>query len=130
MGLIAAVSAAGLATGFALTGVPAASATTIPEDGVLHQRLERFCTRVPHLVERVEKVQPRLAGDADTQGSLAWLRARIDRAEEQDLQRVVRRLERRLERRTELAERLPERLENLRKAQTECAAAGLGTTTK
>jgi hypothetical protein len=126
MGMIAALSAAGLATGLALTGTPAASATTIPDDGVLQQRLERFCTRVPHLIERGEKLQPRLAGDADTKGSLKWLQAKIDRAEQEDLQFVVRRLERRLERRTELAQKLPERLDALRTAQTECAAAGLG----
>jgi hypothetical protein len=126
MGMIAALSATGLAAGLALTGTPAASATTIPDDGVLHQRLERFCTRVPHLIERGEKVQPRLAGNAETRGSLAWLQARIDKAESESRDRAVKRLERRLERRTELAARLPERLETLRKAQTECAAAGLG----
>jgi len=126
MGMIAALSAAGLAAGLALTGAPAATAATIRDDGVLHQRLERFCTRVPHLIERGEKVQPRLAGDAETRGSLAWLQARIDKAESESRDRAVKRLERRLERRTELAARLPERLETLRKAQTECAAAGLG----
>ena len=129
MGMIAALSAAGLAAGLALTGAPAASAATIPDDGVLHQRLERFCTRVPHLVERGEKVQPRLAGDADTKGSLAWLQARVDRAEEEGRRRAVQRHERRLERRTELSKKLPQRLETLRKAQTECAAAGLGSST-
>ena len=126
MGMIAALSAAGLAAGLALTGAPAATAATIPDDGVLHQRLERFCTRVPHLIERGGKVQPRLAGDAGTRGSLAWLQARIDKADSEGRQRVVNRLERRLERRTELAAKLPERLETLRKAQAECAAAGLG----
>jgi hypothetical protein len=126
MGMIAALSAAGLAAGLALTGAPSASAATIPDDGVLHQRLERFCTRVPHLIERGGKLQPRLAGDADTRGSLKWLQAKIDQAEERDLQFVVKRLERRLERRTELSQNLPERLDALRKAQTECAAAGLG----
>jgi len=126
MGMIAALSAAGLTAGLVLTGAPTASAATIPDGGVLHQRLERFCSRVPALVERGEKVQPRLAGDAETRGSLAWLKARIDKAEGEGRQRAVQRLERRLERRTELAGRLPERLETLRKAQTECAAAGLG----
>jgi hypothetical protein len=124
--MIAALSAAGLAAGLALTGAPSASATTIPDDGVLQQRLERFCTRVPHLIERGGKLQPRLAGDADTRGSLKWLQAKIDKAEEKDLQFVVKRLERRLERRTELSQNLPARLDALRKAQTECAAAGLG----
>jgi hypothetical protein len=128
--MFAALSAAGIAAGVALTGVPGAAAVTIPDDGVLHQRLECFCTRVPHLVERAEKVQPRLAGDADTRGSLAWLRARVARAEGEGRGRAANRLERRLERRTELAERLPERLENLRKARTECAEAGLGGTSK
>src|SRR3954468_17434359 len=126
MGMIAALSAAGLAAGLALTGAPAASATTIPDDGVLHQRLESFCTRVPHLIERGEKLQPRLAGDADTKGSLKWLQARVDRAEKEVRQRAVKRLERRLERRTELSQKLPGRLDMLRKAQTECTAAGLG----
>ena len=128
MGMIAALSAAGLAAGLALTGTPAASATTIPDDGVLHQRLERFCTRVPHLIERGGKLQPRLAGDADTKGSLKWLQGRIDQANEKDLPFVAKRLERRLERRTELSQKLPARLDSLRKAQTECGTAGLGGT--
>jgi hypothetical protein len=128
--MIAALSAAGLAVGVALTGAPTATASTsaIPDDGVLHQRLEKFCTRVPHLIERGEKLQPRLAGDADTKGSLKWLQARIDKAESEKRDAAVRRLERRLDRRTTLSEKLPERLANLRKAQGECSAAGLGTT--
>jgi len=126
MGTIAALSAAGLAAGLALTGAPSASAVTVPDDGVLHQRLERFCTRVPNLIERGEKLQPRLAGDAETRGSLKWLQARVDRAEKEGRQRAARRLEFRLERRTELSQKLPARLDSLRKATTECAAAGLG----
>jgi hypothetical protein len=128
MGLITALSAAGLAVGVALTGAPTASASVadIPDDGVLHQRLESFCTRVPHLIERGGKLQPKLAGDANTRGSLKWLQARVDKAESEHRDAAVRRLERRLERRTTLAEKLPERLENLKKAQSECTAAGLG----
>lgn len=128
MGMIAALSAAGLTAGLALTGTPAASATTIPDDGVLQQRLERFCTRVPNLIERGEKLGPRLAGDAGTRGSLKWLQAKIDQAEREDLPGLARRLERRLERRTELSQKLPERLDALAEAKTECAAVGLGGT--
>jgi chromosome segregation ATPase len=127
MGMIAALSAAGLATGLALTGAPTASAATVPDDGVLHQRLEAFCTRVPQLVERAEQARPRLAGDAGTKGSLEWLKARVEKAEGEQRQAAVRRLERRLERRTQRAERLPERIEKLKQAQAECTASGLGT---
>ena len=128
MGTIAVLSAAGLAAGLALTGAPAASAVTLPDDGVLHQRLERFCTRVPDLIERAEKLQPRLAGDADTRGSLKFLQARIDRNEKEGREWAAKRLEVRLERRTVLSQKLTAKLDALRKAKTECAAAGLGGT--
>ena len=128
MGTIAALSAAGLAAGLALTGAPAASAVTIPDDSVLYQRLERFCTRVPDLIERGERLQPRLAGDAETPGSLKHLQARIDRAEQDGRDWAAKRLELRLERRTVLSQKLPARLDALRKAKTECADAGLGGT--
>jgi hypothetical protein len=128
MGTIAVLSAAGLAAGLALTGAPAASAVTLPDDGVLHQRLERFCTRVPDLIERGEKLGPRLAGDAETRGSLKFLQARIDRNEKEGHQWAAKRLEVRLERRTVLSQKLPAKLDALRKAKTECAAAGLGGT--
>jgi hypothetical protein len=129
MGLVTALSAAGLSAALAFTVAPTASASSpgIPDDGVLHQRLEHFCTRVPHLVERGGKLQPKLAAGADTKGSLKFLQARIDKAEQEKRTAAARRLERRLERRTKLAQKLPERLENLKQAQSECTAAGLGT---
>jgi hypothetical protein len=135
---VAALAAAGIAVGAAFAGLPAVAASaphhapdagrsvTIPADGALHDRLERFCGRAPTLVERAGKLQPRLAAGADTPGSLARLKARVAKAEQDDRSRRARVLQRRLERRTELAKRLPERLETLRAAQQECAAAGLG----
>lgn len=126
MGAIHALAATGLAGGLVVTAVAPAQATTLPEDGVLQQRLERFCERVPNLIERAEKLQPRLSGDADTRGSLAWLRGRVEDAEAAGFQRQSRRLADRLQRREELVAKLPERIENLRQAHGECKTAGLG----
>jgi hypothetical protein len=84
-----------------------------------------LCARVPNAIVRTQNLQKRLAGDASTQGSLAWLQAKIDKAQAaHEKDQLVTVLENRLAFRKELASFLPHRLELLQKAQeTICAPA-------
>jgi hypothetical protein len=134
MGILTALSAAGLAAGLAISGVTAASAAapsaapadiTLPSGGVLEHRVTRFCSRVPNLIERAGRAQTRLSGDAGTRGSLAWLKAKQAQAQKNGRRHVVNRLDRVIERRTERLSKLPTVKENLVKAQTECATLDL-----
>jgi hypothetical protein len=97
----------------------------LPEGGVLEQRVTKFCNRVPDLLERVDKASARISGDAETQGSLEWLKARKAQAEKNHRPRVVNRIERRIERRTERLAKLPDVKDRLTKAQGECATLDL-----
>jgi hypothetical protein len=136
MGIITALSATGLAVGLALTGAHMASASTaastsasitLPSGGVLEQRVTKFCNRVPTLIQRADKAQTRISGDADTKGSLAWLKARQAKAEANGNKRVVNRLDRVIDRRTERLAKLPELKTELSKANDECATLDLPT---
>jgi hypothetical protein len=136
MGLITALSAAGLAAGLALTGAHVASASTaastaasitLPSGGVLEQRVTKFCDRVPALIQRADKAQTRIGGDADTKGSLAWLKAREAKAKANGHPRVVKRLERVIDRRTERLAKLPELKTKLSQAKDECGSLDLPT---
>jgi hypothetical protein len=136
MGIITALSATGLAAGLALTGAHMAGASTaastsasitLPSGGVLEQRVTTFCNRVPTLIQRVDKARTRISGDADTKGSLAWLKARQAKAEANGNKRVVNRLDRVIERRTERLAKLPELKTKLSKADDECATLDLPT---
>lgn len=126
MGPLAALTAAGAAVSITLAGAPA-QATTIPDDSLLQKRLEQICIRAPLVADRLERLQPRLNGDAGTKGSLKWLAARVQEAKDAGLNHRANVLQRRLDRRTELTKRLPERLENLKQLEQECTAAGLPT---
>lgn len=129
MSIMTALSATGLAAGLAFTGSISAQAesagVTLPPGGVLEQRIVKLCTRVPDLLERVDKAQARISGDADTQGSLKWLEAKQAKAESNGNKRIVNRIERRIERRTERLAKLPELKEKLAAAQEECATLDL-----
>jgi hypothetical protein len=92
---------------------------------LLRQRAELACARIPNVVTRTENLQERLAGDASTRGSLAWLEARADEAEERGRDELATALRTRLEVRTELADLLPLRLEALADAEVACDEAGL-----
>ena len=139
MGMITALSATGLAAGLVLTGgsagavAPAATGApagiTLPDGGVLEQRITGFCARVPDLLERIDKANTRISGDAATKGSLDWLKARLAKAESKDHQRVAERIERRIERRTDRLAKLPELKVKLTAAQGECATLNLPTPT-
>jgi hypothetical protein len=127
MRIVTALSAGGLAVGLALTPMAAGAApadVTLPSGGVLEKRVDRFCDRVPQLIVRADKAQARISGDADTKGSLAWLKARRAKAEAKKgkhHERVVKRLDRRIERRTDRLAKLPQVRKNLQQAKTECA---------
>ena len=89
--------------------------------------MTKFCNRVPNLIQRVDKAQARISGDADTKGSLAWLKAREAKASANGHKRVANRLDRRIERRTERLAKLPELKTQLSKANDECATLDLPT---
>ncbi|MGF1646656.1 MAG: hypothetical protein ACFCVF_07040 [Kineosporiaceae bacterium] len=92
---------------------------------LLRQRAELACARIPNVVTRTENLQERLAGDASTRGSLAWLEERAEQAEDRDRTELAEALRTRLEVRTELADLLPLRLEALVDAEVACDEAGL-----
>ena len=129
MGIVTALSATGLAVGLAFTGVSAGNAAsasiTLPDGGVLEQRVTKFCGRVPDLLERLDKASTRISGDADTKGSLAWLKVKQAKAESTHHPRVAKRIERRIERRTERLAKLPELKTKLTAAKSECATLDL-----
>jgi hypothetical protein len=142
--LVAGVAVAGSATGAASSAptVPAvtpvgdanlASAviaadgdTATPADAAEAQTLGRrrdlLCARVPHAIIRTQNLEKRLAGNASTQGSLAWLRTRIDKAQAAHQDQLVTVLQNRLTYRKQLASFLPQRLALLQTARhTVCA---------
>ena len=93
------------------------------------QRLTVACARIPNLLIRSEKLQARLAADASTRGSIAWLQARIEAAQKSGRAELVTVLTNRLEVRRALQESLPGRTERLRQAQQGvCAEAAAGPT--
>ncbi len=63
-----------------LVSVTAASASTTTDPNVSEARIEKACARVPVISERVDDHIARLSGDAETKGSLLWLRAKADTA--------------------------------------------------
>jgi hypothetical protein len=151
MGPVTALSAAGLAVGLAVTGVsaaaglsaspatstsPAASATstqssgpvTLPQNGVLQHRLERACGKMPANIQRAEKAQTRLGKDASTKGSLAWLRAKAEKAQKTNHPRIAKRIDQRIARRSMRLTNLPQRITKLQAAQRECTTIGLPST--
>jgi hypothetical protein len=129
MNLTTTLTATGLAAGLALTGVTSAQAArtdvTLPPGGVLEKRVTSFCHRLPDLLDRVDRAQTRINGDAGTKGSLAWLKARKTKAAAADHPKVAARIDRRIERRTERLAKLPKLKVKLTKAQGECTALDL-----
>lgn len=141
--LLATATALGLTLGLALTAgttatatatatpatasAPAASTAPTSAEDDRTQRLELACARVPNLLLRVEDVQTRLAADAGTVGSTAWLAAKAEAAESAGRTDLATVLRNRLRVRTELADVLPLRLENLQRAQEACTSAGISS---
>ena len=121
-GLAAAALTAG-AVGGAAGGAPAQAAPT----GQLAARLKLACDRVPNAITRTENLQTRLAADASTRGSLAWLQGKADQAKSRNHDQRANDLANRLTVRKDLAALLPGRLVLLQQAQKVCAAHGFGT---
>lgn len=131
MKLTTIIASTGLAAGLAVGGVAVAGAAsspapssnpgiTLPKGGVLEQRVTNLCERAPKLEQRAGKAQKRLSADADTQGSIAALKARQAKVAKEH-PKAAKRLGKVIERRSDRLARLPRHQENLAKAQTECA---------
>jgi hypothetical protein len=100
----------------------AASPTAAAAAEALASHRALLCARVPNAIVRTQNLEKRLAGDASTQGSLAWLQTKIDKAKAAGQDQLVTVLENRLAFRKELASFLPQRLALLQTAQrTICA---------
>jgi hypothetical protein len=111
--------AAGRAAALGL--VPMAAPAACASDGdQLKARMSKACARVPHLVERTQRLQLRLSADAATRGSLAWLEAQSAQAASNGHADRAQMLDSRLTFRRELAGILPDRLTWLRQAQAIC----------
>jgi hypothetical protein len=100
----------------------AAAAETAPPSASPGPQLTRACGKIPHRIERLERVQTRLHADARTKGSIAFLQARIDRAKAAGHEDLARVLGDRMTVRKSVDDRLPTVLTALRDAQEVCAA--------
>lgn len=84
---VRAVVVGGSAVAALAAGVPAASADTTPPPPPSYNQItlspeesQQLCaTLLPKLIDRRNKLAARINGDANTQGSVAWLRARADK---------------------------------------------------
>lgn len=85
-------------------------------------RLEEVCRRVPVRIEGVKAAQDRLAAGARTPGSIAFLQARIDRAEAAGQADTARLLGNRLAVRRDIGALLPDVLLRLQDSQEVCDA--------
>jgi len=117
--------------GASLVGVPALAVSLLGGAGVASGtdagagdgvRWEAACSRIPQRVERVEQVQHRIQGSAETKGSIAFLEARIERQRQAGHDDAVRLLENRLAVRKDVAAMLPDVLTRLHDAQQVCAS--------
>jgi hypothetical protein len=113
-------------TDAALAAMVTADEDTVPRSVPATRTPPRrtLCARVPAAITRTEALQKRLAADAGTQGSVAWLQAKVDAAEKAGRTEAVPALRNRLAFRTELAQLLPHRLEFLQTAQRTVCAPG------
>jgi hypothetical protein len=91
------------------SGVAAAASTT-PEPGPITlspEQSRRICEeRIPALLDRIDRLETRLDGDADSPGSTAWLQSRVNEARDNGRDALASRLQRRLDRRPETAQKL------------------------
>lgn len=116
-----------LAVGIALGADPSGSAAAGQKhaDQQVDLRIDEACRRIPVRLARVKSAQDRLAAGATTRGSIAFLEARIARAEAAGEDDAARLLGNRLAIRRDLAAALPDvqlRLEDSQQVCTERAA--------
>jgi hypothetical protein len=121
---LAAVTASAVLVGPQLAG--AASGTGGGSTTDLRPRLELACRRIPNLETRVDRLLTRLQGDASVTGSLAWLQARIDKAQSEGRTDLVTVLTNRLTVRTAAVSTLQARQVQLADLAARCAAHGVG----
>ena len=103
-------------------GASAAQADSTPAPGTGAPRLARACERVPHRIDRLEKLQTRFHAEASVKGSVAFLSARIDKARAEGRTDLVRLLTDRLAVRKDIDATLPDILAKLHDAQSVCAS--------
>jgi hypothetical protein len=124
-----AIRSVGLVAGIAATCtlmIPSqASASTTPAPDELGSRLERACLRIPNIETRTNNVIARLQGDATVRGSLAWLRAQIERAEARGRTDLVEVLTNRLAVREQTLVVLQLRLDGLPALEAFCIERGV-----
>ena len=130
------VAGAALLAAGSIIGASGASATSVAaDDGQWGPRLTTACNRIPHRIERVEKLQARLHADSGTKGSIAFLQARIDKAEHDGHRDVAALLRDRLAIRKDIDSQLPDVLAKLKDARSVCddhahsAGAATGSST-
>jgi hypothetical protein len=101
--------------------------TALAQDtsGDLSPRLERACLRIPNLQIRTDNFIERLNGDASVRGSLAWVQAKIDKAEAEGRDQLVTVLENRLAVRTQTLEVLEQRQAKLPELKQKCIDHGV-----
>jgi hypothetical protein len=121
-----AFGAVGLASlcAVATMAMPSAAHAQDPGDE-LRPRLERACLRIPNIEARTTKVIERLTGDASARGSLAWLQAKIDKAEAEGRDQLVTVLENRLAVRTKTLEIVELRQAKLPDLKQKCIDHGV-----
>jgi hypothetical protein len=116
-----------------LTALDAASGGTdagagTPSGTPAAARLPPWCAKLPTAIQRTQNREKRLAADASTPGSLAYLQHRIDTVRSAHHDELVATLEKRMAFRRQLAAFLPQRLALLQKAETTiCSAAAVPT---
>lgn len=91
----------------------------------LRPRLERACLRIPNIQIRTDNLIERLNGDASVRGSLAWLQAKIDKAQAEGRDQLVTVLENRLAVRTQTLEILEQRQLKLPELKQKCIDHGV-----
>jgi hypothetical protein len=83
--------------------------------------MEKACARIPVRIERVEKVQARLAGDAETKGSIARAQMRMEKARAEGREDAAKIFENRVAIRKDIAAALPDILVHLKSSAEVCA---------
>ncbi len=94
-------------------------------DGEAGPRLARACARADNLALRTQNLVRILESGPEVEGSLAWLRAQIERATAAGRPQLGQVLQNRLEVRSAKLELLTVRLERLAKIDAICAGRGL-----
>ena len=121
-----AFGAVGLASLCAVATMAMPSAVHAQDTGDdLRPRLERACLRIPNIEIRTGNLIERLNGDASVRGSLAWLQAKIDKAEAEGREQLVTVLENRLEVRTRTLEVVEQRQAKLPELKQKCIDHGV-----